>query len=249
MPGTVPLGTGFTLVAAADDSATGNSAIASAAYTLDGGLTWNAMAASDGAFNAPLEQVTASVGALPVGVYSVQVRALDSAGNAGLSETMLLAVYDPTGGFVTGGGWINSPAGAFHPELAEFAGVTGKASFGFVSKYLKGAKVPTGNTEFQFKAGNLNFKSTAYQWLVVAGARAQFKGWGTINGEGNYAFILTAIDGQVSGGGGADRFRIKLWDEASGTKVYDNQHGADDNAGLTGDGTQVQGGSIVIQKK
>ena len=106
----------------------------------------------------------------------------------------------------------------------------------------------SGKTNFRFVAANLNFKSTAYQWLVVAGARAQFKGWGTINGQGNYAFMLTAIDGQVSGGGGADRFRIKLWDEASGTKVYDNQHGTDDNAGLTGGGTLLQGGSIEIHK-
>jgi hypothetical protein len=83
---------------------------------------------------------------------------------------------------------------------------------------------------------------------VVAGAKAQFKGWGTINGDGNYAFMLTAIDGQVNGGGGADRFRIKIWDEASGTKIYDNQDGTDDTAGLVGNGTLLQGGSIVIHK-
>ena len=155
-----------------------------------------------------------------------------------------VVVYDPLGGFVTGGGWINSPAGADAPEPK----LVGKATFGFVAKYQKGAKVPTGNTEFQFKAGDLNFKSTAYQWLVVAGAKAQFKGWGTINGRGNYAFILTAIDGQVNGGGGADRFRIKIWDEGSGVKVYDNQDGTDDTAGLAGNGTLLQGGSIVIHK-
>ena len=108
--------------------------------------------------------------------------------------------------------------------------------------------MPTGDTEFQFKAGNLNFKSTAYQWLVVAGARAQFKGWGTINGVGNYAFLLTTIDGQVAGGGGADRFRIKIWDEGSGTQVYDNQAGTDDNTGLFSSGTLLQGGSVVIHR-
>jgi hypothetical protein len=54
--------------------------------------------------------------------------------------------------------------------------------------------------------------------------------------------------GVIWGGSGVDRFRIKLWDEASGTKIYDNQNGTDDNAGLTGDGTLLQGGSIVIQK-
>jgi hypothetical protein len=35
------------------------------------------------------------------------------------------------------------------------------------------------------------------------GAKAQFKGTGTINGEGNHGFMLTAIDGAQRGGGGA----------------------------------------------
>ena len=91
-------------------------------------------------------------------------------------------------GFVTGGGWINSPAGAYVADPA----LAGKATFGFVSKYKKGMTVPEGNTEFQFHAAGLNFKSTSYQWLVVAGANAKFKGVGTINGAGNYGFMLTA---------------------------------------------------------
>ncbi len=121
--------------------------------------------------------------------------------------------------------------------------LTGKATFGFIAKYQKGANVPTGNTEFQFKAGNLNFKSTSYDWLVIAGARAQYKGTGTINGAGSYQFMLTAIDGQVAGGGGVDKFRIKIWD-ADGI-VYDNKMGADDTGN---DSTALGGGSIVIHK-
>jgi PKD repeat protein len=182
------------------------------------------------------------------GVYKMKLTITDSCGESGTAELIdgmdhLVVVYDPSAGFVTGGGWINSPPGACAVDPA----LTGKATFGFVAKYLKGANVPSGNTEFQFKAGDLNFKSTSYRWLVVAGARAQFKGSGTINGEGNYAFILTAIDGQVNGGGGVDRFRIKIWDEAGGTKIYDNQAGTDDSAPL-GDAAIIQGGSIVIQK-
>lgn len=56
-----------------------------------------------------------------------------------------------------------SPAGAYAPDSS----LTGKASFGFVSKYKKGSSIPTGNTEFQFKAGNLNFHSGVYDWLVI----------------------------------------------------------------------------------
>ena len=51
------------------------------------------------------------------------------------------------------------------PASLEFVG---KATFGFVSKYLKGANVPSGNTAFQFTAGSLNFKSTGYEWLQKA---------------------------------------------------------------------------------
>ena len=91
--------------------------------------------------------------------------------------------------------------------------------------------MPTGETEFQFKVANLNFHSSSYEWLVIAGARAQYKGTGTINGSGNYGFLLTAIDGQVNGGGGVDKFRMKIWDQSNGDViVYDNQIGASDNA-------------------
>jgi hypothetical protein len=33
-------------------------------------------------------------------------------------------------------------------------------------KTARRARVPKGNIEFQFHAGNLNFKSTSYQWRV-----------------------------------------------------------------------------------
>jgi hypothetical protein len=159
----------------------------------------------------------------------------------GAAECILFAVYDPTAGFVTGGGWINSPAGAYVPNSA----LAGKASFGFVSKYEKGKTVPSGNTQFEFKAAGMKFGSTSYDWLVISGARAQYKGLGTINGLGEYRFILTAIDGQVSGGGGIDRFRIKIWDKATEALVYDNQLNAPDTDDPA---TALGGGQIVIHK-
>ena len=101
---------------------------------------------------------------------------------------------------------------------------TGKANFGFVSKYKTGATVPTGNTEFQFKSSNLNFRSQVYDWLVVVGPHAKFKGTGTINGSGSYGFMVTATDSDISGGGDTDGFRIKIWEEDNGdTMIYDNK--------------------------
>ncbi len=197
-----------------------------------------------------VNEMTGAVGAsytfTTPGVYKVKLTVDDGCGGSGMATTVggfdaMVVVYDPNGGFVTGGGWINSPADAYpaNPSL------TGKANFGFVSKYQPGATIPTGQTEFQFKIAGLNFQSASYDWLVVAGARAQYKGSGTINGGGNYGFILTAIDGQISGGGGADKFRIKIWDKGTGDIVYDNQIGADDGANPN---TALGGGSIVIHK-
>lgn len=177
------------------------------------------------------------------GVYAVEATVSDpglsGSRSSALDVPSYVVVYDPAGGFVTGGGWISSHSGAYLAAPA----LTGKASFGFVAVYKKGARVPTGNTEFQFHAALLNFTSSAYQWLVVSGAKAQFKGLGTINGAGNYGFLLSAVDGQVIGGGGADRFRIKIWDAGSGAIVYDNELGAGDGDTAV---TALGGGSIVI---
>src|SRR5207244_3258774 len=121
-------------------------------------------------------------------VYTVKLTVSDDdAGSSNQSIYQYVVVYDPSAGFVTGGGWIDSPAGAYRADPS----LTGKANFGFVAKYQKGKSVPDGNTEFQFQAGNLNFKSTLYEWLVISGAKGQYKGYGTINGTGNYRFVLT----------------------------------------------------------
>jgi beta propeller repeat protein len=161
------------------------------------------------------------------GIYHVELTVTDSHG-ATDSCTVMVVVYDPSAGFVTGGGWIDSPAGAYVPDPS----LAGKANFGFVSKYKKGASVPTGQTEFVFQAGNLNFHSSSYDWLVVTGSNyARFKGTGAINGAGAYKFMLWAGDGP-------DTFRIRIWtedDDGTETDIYDN--GFDQDIG---------GGSIVI---
>lgn len=76
-------------------------------------------------------------------------------------------------------------------HLLETPSPIGKASFGFVSMYKKGENVPTGNTEFTFEAGAIDFHSTSYEWLVVNqnDENTQFKGEGTINDMGYYKFM------------------------------------------------------------
>ena len=182
------------------------------------------------------------------GVYTVKLTVNDGCGGSGTANQigemdLLVVVYDPSAGFVTGGGWINSPVGAYVADPS----LTGKANFGFVSKYQKGTTIPTGETEFQLRFASFNFHSTSYQWLVVSGAKAQYKGFGQINGTGDYGFLLTATDGQFTNGGGVDRFRIKIWDRATSVVVYDNAMDSPEDIDLANP-LAIGGGSIVLHK-
>jgi PKD repeat protein len=174
------------------------------------------------------------------GVLAVDLSILDA--NGQVIHTWTLS--DPTDfiGVTVGGnryGWFATNG---FPFLAidnglrkELATITGKATFGFVSKYRRGATIPEGNTEFQFKAGDLNFHSTSYEWLVVTGGNfAKFKGSGTINGQGDYKFQVWAGDSSP------DTFRIKIWYEDGGSEVvvYDN-----------GMNQPIGGGSIVVHTR
>jgi hypothetical protein len=245
-PSPLAINTPTSLMATVDDSGTGGSTISSAEYNIDGG-TYALMTTQDGNFDYVTEDVIVTIPEfIEAGVYTVCVRGWDYYENiAGAEECIFLPVYDPKGGFVTGGGWIMSPEGAYMADTS----LTGKAIFGFVSKYKKGATVPTGVTEFQFKVADLNFHSDSYAWLVIAGAKAQFKGVGTINGMGAYKFMISAMDADINNDNfTVDRFRIKIWTEdESGTEtvVYDNALGNDEDTAMT----EIGGGSIVIHRK
>lgn len=205
-------------------------------------IAWGDGQATQGMLDPVTGMISASHLYASAGVYEVSATVYGDEGEATSASLQYVVVYDPSAGFVTGGGWIQSPTGAYalEPTLA------GKATFGFVSKYKKGATTPSGETAFEFRTADLSFHSEAYQWLVISGARAQFKGAGTINGTSGYGFMLTAIDGDVKGGGGIDRFRIKIWDQATEEIVYDNMMAATDDAAPT---TALGGGSIVIHAK
>jgi hypothetical protein len=163
-----------------------------------------------------------------------------------------VAIYDASGGFVTGGGWIESPPSAYTPNNSADPLVTGKAHFGFMLKYKKGQSVPDGSTNFRFAAGDLDFDATSYDWMIITGARARYKGEGTINGGTDlYKFQVTALDADISGDGITQHgFRIKVWQEdANGveTVLYDNGLGADDSTG-SGGTTPLGGGSITVHQ-
>ena len=176
------------------------------------------------------------------GVYVIRVTVSDGDCGGGSAEYRYMVVYDPNGGFVTGGGWIDSPLNAYAADPS----LTGMANFGFVSKYKKGATTPTGQTVFHFNVADLNFHSDIYDWLVVAGHKAMYKGTGTINGSGNYWFMLSAIDEKLTPMTDVDLFRIKIWDKDDGNAiVYDNEMGVAENEDPA---TAIGGGSIVIHE-
>jgi hypothetical protein len=167
------------------------------------------------------------------GVYTVNVTVTDRDGGVGTAAYQFVVVYDPDGGFVTGGGWIQSTE------------PTGKANLGFVAKY-RNSGVLQGETEFQLKEADLNFKAESYGWLVIVGAKAILQGTGTVNGAGSYGFLVSVIDGAYVTGGSTDKFRIKIWDMSGGdVVVYDNQPEANVAADPM---TQLAKGNIALHQ-
>jgi len=172
------------------------------------------------------------------GVYSIRLTVRDKDGG---SDTKLssapIVVFDPAGGRLTGGGWVASPAGAvaFAPTAA------GKLTFSLNARYEPGSSIPTGKAELNLTVGKLEFRSTSLDWLVATEASAQVQGRGTVNGSGDYAFSVVAMDGQSTGA-----VRIRIWHRPSGTLLYDSRPGAPlDETGVTALG----GGSIQLHAR
>ncbi|HEX7634732.1 MAG TPA: PKD domain-containing protein [Noviherbaspirillum sp.] len=143
------------------------------------------------------------------GLYTVKVTVTDKDGGAGSSSCQYVVMVDPNGPFVTGGGQVDLPEGP--------------AQFDFVVNY-KGQTVPTGNGQLQLTSGKFSFRSSSYNWLVAVANKAWFTGSGTINGAGDYGYLVSLIDAG-SGKKDADALRIKIWNKADGAVVYDTQPG------------------------
>lgn len=142
-------------------------------------------------------------------------------------------------GVVTGGGWIQAPAGSVPWDGA----LSGKASFGFVVAYRDGHYAPSGEMQFQFRPADLNLHAKTFHWLTVSGGYVQFAVAATINGEEGYEFLATLVDGKIAGG--TDSLRMKVWNAATGETVFDSEPGENE---ASEPHLEVQGGSIVIHK-
>ncbi len=90
------------------------------------------------------------------------------------------------------------------------------------------------------------------QLCAPFGRRSQFlyKGTDTINGSGDYGFMLTAIDAGLTPNTDVDLVRIKIWDKDNGDAVvYDNLVACSDTADDASPCMVIGGGSIVIHKE
>ncbi|MET0856138.1 MAG: PKD domain-containing protein [Telluria sp.] len=182
------------------------------------------------------------------GVYSVTLTVKD---NTGRSSTVArdVVVYDPAAPAVAGGGWFMSPQGAYGKDKVH----AGRATFSFVSKATRDSTARRRDLSLKFHVANLYFQSAAYDALSVAGTRAQYQGSGTVNGAGNYKFLMTAVDGSGDKSAGPSRLRMKIWHTDARTNAevvdYDNQVGASASTlAAASEGSAIGAGSIAIRK-
>ena len=94
---------------------------------------------------------------LPEECYTIRIY-LDSEDNAYYqsvpSEDVIITVYEPTGDFVTGGGWIYDSDG-------------NRGNFGFNVKYKKNG-LPKGQFVYIYRTGDYKFRIKATAWLGMA---------------------------------------------------------------------------------
>ena len=119
-------------------------------------VAWGDATTSSGSVTEALGSgsVTGSHVYAAAGTYLVSVTVRDdNGGTVVATATTSVVVYDRPPAFVTGGGWITSPSGAYTPTNSSDPDLTGRGNFGFVARQ-NGAGVPTGETEFQLRVRN-----------------------------------------------------------------------------------------------
>ncbi|MCU1537469.1 MAG: hypothetical protein JWP82_1820 [Humibacillus sp.] len=125
-----------------------------------------------------------------------------------------LDLTDDAAGFVTGGGFIQSPAGALVADPTR----TGKGSFGIDLAYVDGAVRPSGDFTFSLNGRGTPFSLVAsdYDVLVIRGSSARLVGTATVNGVAGSHFVLDVVDD-----GKSDTLRLVVTG-SDGSAVYDS---------------------------
>jgi len=121
-----PQRVGTQVIASAGFSDTGTADVHKATVDWGDGIRGAATVTEDGGAG----EARASHAYTVPGTYKVTLAVDDADGGITSSTFQYVVVYDPSGGFVTGGGLLDSPAGAYKADPS----LTGKAHFAFVSK-------------------------------------------------------------------------------------------------------------------
>lgn len=154
---------------------------------------------------------------MSAGVYQIAVTADDGDGGQARGST-LVVVFDPSAGRITGAGQLNSPAGA----LLASPTTSSTAIWSVHARYPRRSQTPIGQVDFRLKGRHMQFESDTLSWLVVDGPRFQMGGTGAVSGLPGYRFLLSGVDGDLPGGDGTDRLRLKIVAPHSAQVVYDN---------------------------
>ena len=204
---------------------------------------WSDGTTSAGTINSATSTVSGSRTYTAPGVYKALLSVQDACGSPAAQSYEYVVVYDPNGSFATGQGTMASPFNSALPYMQ----AAGTASFGFVAKYRKNASgVVDSYSKFQFKAGSIDFQSTAVtaMSLQINGDRAIYRGEGVVNGAGSYGFFVAATDGAYNFGSGPDKLRVKIWNLANSAVIYDNQAGDAESAPVY---AAIKTGAILVQ--
>ena len=126
--------------------------------------------------------------------------------------------------FVTGGGWIMTPADSIGFVVGK------KTNFALNVKYKTGATVPTGNFKFQAKESGITFDATSFDLMAVSGTTADLQGRGTINGVSGWTFRVRAVEGSP------DSIAVSIWRDGTALNL-DPTYRA---------GNALGGGNIVV---
>ena len=168
------------------------------------------------------------------GVYAVTLTVRDDDGDSDTKKASgQIVVVDRNGGWITGGGWIDSPASAY-PAATNAAG---KLAFNLVARYQGSSTTPSGSVELKLNSAKLDFRSTSLDWLMVSNSAARLQGCGTLNGVSGSAFSLAMDDSAVDG------IRIRVWKRSTGALVYDSQPDVAADSDLL---APLGGGSIQV---
>jgi hypothetical protein len=214
-----------TITEATDDTTDGNISNAiPVTYTLTplgaGSISTCTATTSGGGVGGTLT-ATCSFASLAVNVYDVRI-AIGGSYYQGAAEGVL-AVYDPSLGFVTGGGKF------LHNGVLD--------NFGFNAKYLKNGQLQGSLLYIEHRtSGDVIVKSNAMGSLSVTGNTAYILGKATLNGVGNHSFQATVIDNGEPGT--SDQFGLQVKDP-TGTVIPD----------LTFPPITLSGGNIVVPHK